>query len=94
MMFCDKKSAIGITKNPIYQRKTHHIAIEHHFIRDTIEDSEVKIFCKNEKQVAKSTLKQVSITISCIKERINFAYIKTFGLRKSINYLNYRINRL
>ncbi|KAL3534236.1 hypothetical protein ACH5RR_002697 [Cinchona calisaya] len=53
VMFCDNKSAIDIAKNQVHHSRTRHIAIEHHFIREAIEDGEVELkFCKSEDQVA------------------------------------------
>jgi hypothetical protein len=52
-LHCDNKSTIAMAKNPIYHSRTRHIAIKHHFIRETIEEGEVKLkFCKSEEQVA------------------------------------------
>ena len=31
-MFCDNKSAIAMAKNSVYNNRTRHIAVKHHFI--------------------------------------------------------------
>ncbi|CAL5391936.1 unnamed protein product [Camellia sinensis] len=52
-IMCDNKSAIAMTKNPVYHSHTKHIAIKHHFIRKAVEDDEIQIkYCKTEDQVA------------------------------------------
>ncbi|GJS62130.1 hypothetical protein Tco_0656914 [Tanacetum coccineum] len=42
-IFCDSLSAIAIVKNPVHNRRTKHIALKHHFIREAIEDGEVQL---------------------------------------------------
>jgi hypothetical protein len=37
-LYYDNLSAIGISKNPIQHSKTKHIDIQHHFIRDLVEE--------------------------------------------------------
>ena len=52
-LFCDNKSAIAMTKNPVYHSRTKHIALKHHFIREAVEDDEIVIkYCNTEDQVA------------------------------------------
>ncbi|XP_074363907.1 secreted RxLR effector protein 161-like [Apium graveolens] len=52
-MLCDNKSAISMAKNPIYNSCTRHIAVKHHFIREKIEENEIKlVYYKSEEQVA------------------------------------------
>ena len=52
-IYCDNKSAIDMAKNPVNNNRTRHIALKHHFIRDAVEDGEIKlVFCPSEDQVA------------------------------------------
>ena len=37
-IYCDNTSAINITKNPVQHSRTKHIEIQHHFIRELVED--------------------------------------------------------
>ncbi|XP_039122061.1 secreted RxLR effector protein 161-like [Dioscorea cayenensis subsp. rotundata] len=37
-IFCDNKSAIYISKNPVQHSRTKHIDLRHHFIRDLVEN--------------------------------------------------------
>ena len=51
-MFCDDKAAIAMAKNSVYNSRTRHIAIKHHFIREKIEEQEIKlVYCKSKYQV-------------------------------------------
>ena len=36
VMFCDKKSTINISKNPVMHSKTKHIFIKYHFVRELV----------------------------------------------------------
>ena len=36
--YCDNTSAINLSKNPIQHSRTKHIEIQHHFIRELVED--------------------------------------------------------
>jgi len=42
-LYCDNLSAINISKNPIQHNRTKHIDIQHHFIRDLVEDKVVTL---------------------------------------------------
>ena len=38
----DSKSALALAKNPVLPRKSKHIRIKYHFIRDGLEDGSIK----------------------------------------------------
>ena len=38
IIYCDNTSAINISKNPVQHSRTKHIEIQHHFIRELVED--------------------------------------------------------
>jgi hypothetical protein len=40
---CDNQSALAIAKDNKFHQRTKHIAIRHHFIRDTVRDNEISI---------------------------------------------------
>ena len=42
-IFCDNKSAISISKNPIMHLKTKHIPIKYHFLREQVLEQKVKL---------------------------------------------------
>ena len=41
--YCDNTSAINISKNPVQHSRTKHIDIQHHFIRELVENKTVVI---------------------------------------------------
>jgi hypothetical protein len=41
--FYDNKSAITISKNSVFHSRTKHINFKHHYIREAVEDEEIKI---------------------------------------------------
>ena len=52
-LFCDNKSAICLSKNPMFHSKSKHIKIKFHFIRELIKDKEVEVlYCKSQDQLA------------------------------------------
>lgn len=49
----DSKSAIAMTKNPVFLSRTKHIAIKYHFLREATTNKEGKFkYCKTEEQLA------------------------------------------
>ena len=43
MLYCDNNNAINISKNHVMHAKTKHIAIKYHYVRELVEDKEVKM---------------------------------------------------
>ena len=50
ILYCDNTSAINISKNPVMHAKTKHIAIKCHYVRELVEDKEVKMEYINTKE--------------------------------------------
>ena len=50
VMFCDNTSAINISKNPVMHFKTKHIAIKYHFVRELVQDKEIRLEYVNSKE--------------------------------------------
>ena len=50
ILYCDNTSAINISKNPVMHAKTKHIAIKYHYVRELVEDKEVKMEYVNSKE--------------------------------------------
>ena len=52
-ILCDNTSAINMAKNPVQHKRTKHIDVRHHFLRDNVEKGNIIMeFCKTENQVS------------------------------------------
>ena len=52
-ILCDNKSAIALTKNPMFHGRSKHINIKFHYIRELVKNQEIELeFCRSENQVA------------------------------------------
>ena len=49
-LYCDNTSAIDITKNPVMHTMTKYIAIKYHYLRELVQDKEVKMEYVNKKE--------------------------------------------
>nr|GEW98509.1 copia protein [Tanacetum cinerariifolium] len=53
LIYCDSKSAIAISCNPVEHSRTKHIAIRYHFIKEHVEKGTIKLyFVKTDYQLA------------------------------------------
>ena len=43
MIYCNNQSAIVLTKNPQFHARTKHIEIQFHFIREVVEDGQIRL---------------------------------------------------
>ena len=43
VIYCDSTSAINISKNLVMHSKTKHIAINYHFVRELVQDKEIRL---------------------------------------------------
>jgi len=60
-IFCDNTSAINITKIPCQHKRTKHIDIPHHFLRDNVEKGLISMnFCGTNNQIADIFTKPLS----------------------------------
>ena len=50
VIFCDNNSVINISKNRMMHTKTKHIAIKYHFLRELVQDKEVRLEYVNTKE--------------------------------------------
>jgi lipoate-protein ligase A len=74
---CDNQGAISLTKNPTHHARTKHIDVQHHFVRERVENGEVRFeYCPTEHPVADVLTKALS------KER-HHKLINMFGLETS-----------
>jgi KUP system potassium uptake protein len=74
---CDNQGAISLTKNPTQHARTKHIDVQHHFVRERVENGEAMFeYCLTEEMVADVLTKALS------KER-HYKLITMFGLETS-----------
>ncbi|KAJ0551653.1 putative RNA-directed DNA polymerase [Helianthus annuus] len=60
ILFCDSKSAINLSKNPVMNSRSKHIELRYHFIRDMVNQGQVKLeFCGTNEQLADLMTKAV-----------------------------------
>ena len=53
ILYCDNTSSINISKNPMMHTNTKHIAIKYHYLRELLQDKEVKMeYVNTKKQMA------------------------------------------
>ena len=50
ILYCDNTSAINISNNPMMHTKIKHIAIKYHYLRELVQDKEVKMEYVNKKE--------------------------------------------
>ncbi len=74
---CNNQGAISLTNNPTQHARTKHIDVQHHFVRDRVENGEVTFkYCSMEEMVADVLTKALP------KERC-YKLINMFGLKTS-----------
>ena len=70
-IYCDSKSAIAISCNPVHHSKTKHIDVRYHFIKDHVEKGDIELyFVKTDFQLADLFTKPLDVT------RFNFLISK------------------
>lgn len=63
LIYCDNKSAIAIGKNPVQYRRTKHIEIKYHFVREAEQKGLIQLkYCQGEVQLADLFTKALSTT--------------------------------
>lgn len=71
---CDRQSAVLLAKNPTYHSKTNHIDVQHHFVRDMVEEKKVLL-------VKVNTLKNVEYALKKLVSIDKFSLVKeTMGI--------------
>ncbi|PKU70954.1 Retrovirus-related Pol polyprotein from transposon TNT 1-94 [Dendrobium catenatum] len=88
-IYVDNKSAIALSKNPVYHKRNKHIDVRFHYIRDHIKDKEVQVeYVKSEDQIADIFTKPLAAE-QFIKLKILLGVVdKNFGLRGSVGNIN------
>jgi len=76
-IYCDNTSAINIFKNPCQHKRTKHIDIRNHFLRDNVEKGLISMnFCTTENQIADIFIKALSRE-QFERNRLELGLIKT-----------------
>ena len=53
ILYCDNTSSINISKNPVTHAKIKHILIKYHYVRELVEDKQVKMeYVHSKEQIA------------------------------------------
>ncbi|GJW67652.1 hypothetical protein Tco_0122076 [Tanacetum coccineum] len=74
-IYCDSKSAIAISSNPVQHSRTKHIVVRYHFIREHVEKGMIKLcFVKIDYQLADIFTKAVPL------DRFNYL-VRLLGMR-------------
>ncbi len=74
---CDNQGAISLTKNPTQHVRTKHIDVQHHFVREWVENGEVTFeYCSMEKMV-------VDVLTKALPKERHYKLISMFGLETS-----------
>ena len=61
-IYCDNISLIALSKNLIFHGRSKHIEIRYHFIRELVENGDIKMeFCKSEQQLVDIFTKPLGI---------------------------------
>ena len=61
-IYCDNISSIALSINPVFHGRSKHIEIRYHFIRELVENGDLKMeFCKSEQQLASIFTKPLGI---------------------------------
>jgi len=76
-IYCDNTSAINTSKNPCQHKRTNHIDIHHHFLRDNVEKGLISMnFCTTDNQIVDIFTKALSRE-QFERNRLELGLIKT-----------------
>ncbi|KAD3642335.1 hypothetical protein E3N88_31559 [Mikania micrantha] len=63
-IYCDNDSTIKLSKNPIMHRRTKHIDVRYHYLRELVADGKIKlVFCSTKDQIADVMTKPVKLEV-------------------------------
>ena len=81
VMFYDNTSVINISKNPVMHSKTKHIAIKYHFVRELVQDKEIRLeYVHIKEQIVDISTKPLP------KDRFLYLRVKLGGIPLSEDY--------
>ena len=86
-IFCDSKSAIAMTKNPVFHGRTKHLDLRHHFIRDAVAEGSIVIkYCSTHDQIADGLTKALNFEkFSRFRMQIGVADFASRGRDKNVD---------
>jgi len=74
---CDNQGAISLTKNPTHHARTKRIDVQHHFVREQVENEEVRFeYCPTEHMV-------LDVLTKALSKEQHHKLINMFGLETS-----------
>lgn len=60
-LLCDNTNDVNMGKNPVQHKRTRHIDVRHHFLRDNVEKETICMqYCRTEDQIADIITKTMS----------------------------------
>jgi hypothetical protein len=69
IIYCDNQNCIRLSEHPVFHERPKHIEIEYYFIRDKVQEGEVKLqYISTDEQTTNILTKPLS--------RIKFAYLR------------------
>ena len=85
-IYCNNKSAISLTKNPMFHRRSKHIDIKFHYIRDLVKRRDIELeFCKSEDHIADILTKLLKAEIfHNLKKKMGMCDSKSLSLRETV----------
>lgn len=74
IIYCDNTSAINISKNLVMHAKTKHISIKYHYLREQVQEKQVKLeFVKSKEQLVDIFTKPLlKDTFEYLRTRLGF----------------------
>ena len=84
-IYCDSKSVIELSKNPVLHGHSKHIDIKYHFIHELVREREIEIgYCKTEEQVADIFTKALKTeTFVKLKKMLGMAKLVELDLKEA-----------
>lgn len=85
-ILCDSKSAITLSKNPVFHGRSKHIDIKFHFIRDLVREKEIVVeYCQTEDQVTDIFTKPLKTEpFLKLKNMLGMIKFEDLGLREAM----------
>jgi len=75
-LWCDNISATYLSANPIFHRRTKHVEVDYHFVRERVASRQLDVcFISSKDQVADIMTKPLLVTPYCnLRRNLNLVY--------------------